>query len=587
MLHLGSSSAADLIDGGAEHPMAQIRDRRNETSHQHVGRKVTCPDNGQYDAEDCQAAIQGSRIPKTFEEEVHRLCTIRGIRHHYGFAQELYGVSFDFTRALNARDIMSGIIPTMLTPEEVPYCFWYPDIPTEETLRALVQTYPDIVYQVARACAVGGYFNLYKVLPEVHIAEEAGYTAAQRKSKGSQEIYSLIISQPVKFEIMNDYTCTVNTAGCRVAFLNGDTAPYSSLTVRTKYSGPRDITRAHMPWTVYHTEPHYFNIIEDWGIDDHDCEGLNPKPPEDYFPLVYTSLPADLPFIDKDKLIKVAAYNGEIDRYARLRRPQMLEDEWAMVVHGIYHNPTFAKWWSTQIPEHPQQRHEIKIRRAINARRIISNNLTWLTMDTPGELLPELIWYPNKLAHKRPDMFEDCLRACIVANYTWTWDDLLRAAPELLKGEKMYPLDPSVPEPEDPKLWWLSKHVGCGLWREAKASSNKQFQNDICAAVPDAAEKFRTPHVNSDWWGDYYMASDLYSPQKRSPVVKLHDPVQPGAREEGPYNGMDCGVGDVDIVLFLDCAVSRETWKREILDKGSLTVSLEEVFDLLGMEQTK
>lgn len=97
----------------------------------------------------------------------------------------------------------------------------------------------------------------------------------------------------------------VNSAGRRVVFLNGDTAPYSSLTVRIKYSGPRDITRAHMPWTVYHTEPHYFNITEDWGIDDHDCEGLNPKPPEDYFPLVYTSLPADLPFIDKDKLIKL------------------------------------------------------------------------------------------------------------------------------------------------------------------------------------------------------------------------------------------------------------------------------------------
>lgn len=216
-------------------------------------------------------------------------------------------------------------------------------------------------------------------------------------------------------------------------------------------------------------------------------------------------------------------------------------------------------------------------------------------MGTPGELLPELIWYPNvahwmtyeKLAHKRPDMFEDCLRACIVANYTWTWDDLLRAAPELLKGEKMYPLDPSVPEPEDPKLWWLSKHAGCGLWREARASSNKQFQNDISAAVPDAAEKCRTPHVNSDWWGDYYVASDLYSPQKRSPIVKLHDPVQPGAREEGPYNGMGCSVGDVDIALFLGCAVSRETWKREILDKGSPTASLEEVFDLLDMEQTK
>ncbi|BCS20906.1 uncharacterized protein APUU_21338A [Aspergillus puulaauensis] len=549
------------------------------------------PDNRQYDAEDCQAAIQGSRIPKTLDEEVHRLCTIRGIRHHYGFAKELRGVSLDFTRALNARDIMSGIIPTMLTPEEVPYCFWYPDIPTEQTLRALVQRYPDMVYQVARACAAAGYFDLYKeldVLPEVHVAEEAGYAAAQRNSKGSREIYDLIISQPIKFEIMNDYTRTVNTAGRRVACLNGDTAVYSSLTVRSKYSDPWDIEKAHMPWTEYHTDPPYFNITEDWGIDDKDCAGPNPKAPEDYFPLVYTPLPADLPFIDKDKLIQVAAYNGEIDRYARLRRPRMLEDEWAMVVHGIYHNPIFAKWWSTQIPEHPQHRHEINIRRAINARRIMSDDLTWLTMDTPGGLLPELIWYPNvahyttyeKLAHKRPDMFEDCLRASIVADYTWTWDDLLRAAPELLKDK--LPSEPES-EPEDPKLWWLSKCAGYGLWREARDSSNKKFQNDICAAVPDAAEKFRP----ENWWGDYYVASRLYSPQNRDPVVHLHDPVQPGACEEGPYNGMDCGVGDFDIALFLGSTVSRETWKREILDEGCMAARVDEVLDLLDMEQAK
>ena len=418
-------------------------------------------DNGKYDAGDCQAAIQGSRIPKTFDEEVHRLCTIRGIRHHYGFAQGLRGVSLDFTRALNARDIMSGIIPTML-PEEVPYCFWYPDIPKEETLRALLQQYPDLLYQVARACAVAGYLDLYKeldVLPEVHVAEEAGYAAIQRNSKGSQEIYNLIISQPIKFKIMDDYTCTVKTVGRQVAFLNGDTAVYSSLTVRSKYSSPRDLKKEAMPWTIYCTEPPYFNITEDWGIDDHDCEGPNSKALEDYFPLVYNPLPADLPFINKDKLIQVAAYNGEIDRYARLRRPQMLRHEWAMVVHGIYHNPIFAKWWSTQIPEHPQQRHEIKIRRAINARRIMSDDLTWLTIDTPGELLPELICYPKvahwmtyeKLAHKRPDMFEDCLRASIVGNYTWTWDDLLRAAPELLK-DKLFPCDFNAPEPENPKL---------------------------------------------------------------------------------------------------------------------------------------
>ncbi|KAJ5427073.1 hypothetical protein N7465_002143 [Penicillium sp. CMV-2018d] len=84
----------------------------------------------------------------------------------------------------------------------------------------------------------------------------------------------------------------------------------------------------------------------------------------------------------------------------------------------------FAKWWTIQIAEHPEERREIKIRCAINARRIMSNDLSWLTADTPGKLLPDLIWFPavahyltyGKLAHMRPDMFITCLRACIVAN---------------------------------------------------------------------------------------------------------------------------------------------------------------------------
>ncbi|KAJ6073192.1 hypothetical protein N7467_011277 [Penicillium canescens] len=540
-----------------------------------------------YDAEDCKDAIHGSRIPKTMGEQVHRLCTIRGIRHHYGFAQELRGVTPEFTRALNARDIMSGIIPTISQPEETPYCIWYPEVPKEDTLRALVQRYPDMLYHAARACAVAGYFDLYQELdplPEVHVAEEAGYASMQKSSNGSQQIYEHILSQPVKFEIMNDYTRTVNIAGRRVASLNGDTAAYSSLTARSKYYGPREFKIDAKPWHRFCTDPYYFNITEDWGIDDYDCEA--PNAPEDYLPLVFSPLPADLPFINKDKLIHVAAYNGDIDRYARLRRPQMLKHEWAMVIHGIYHNAIFAKWWTTQIAEQPEDRREIKIRCAINARRIMSDDLSWLTADTPGKLLPDLIWYPavahcvtyEKLAHMRPAMFETCLRACIVANDPWTWDDLLRAAPDIFKFTR----DSS--EPENPKLWWLSKHARYGLWGEAAASSNKIFQKDILAAVPDAAQKFKTPHTNSDWWGDYYVARDLYFPN-RSRLVRLYDPVQPGSTTEGPYDGMGCGIGDVDLALFLGGAISRETWKKEMEDEGSLQASIEEIWDLLELNQ--
>ncbi|KAJ5564848.1 hypothetical protein N7513_001090 [Penicillium frequentans] len=542
----------------------------------------------QYDEEACKDAVHGSRIPKDLSESCHRLSTIRGIRHHYGFAQQLHGIP-EFTRALNARDIMSGIIPTISRPEETPYCIWYPEVPTEDTLRALVQRYPDMLYHAARVCAVAGYVDLYKELdplPEVHIAEEAGYASMQKNSNGSQQIYQHILSQPVKFEIMNDYTRTVNFAGRRVAVLNGDTAVYSSLTARRKYYSPQGSTsiRYRKPWDTYCSYPHYFNITEDWGIDDHDCDA--PEAPEDYVPLVYNPLPADLPLINKDKLIHVAAYNGDIDRYARLRRPQMLEHEWALVVHGIYHYPFFAKYWTTQIPEHPEDegdRRDLKIRRAINARRIMSNDLSWLSPDTPGRVMPDLIWYPQlaycttyeKLAHRRPGMLEMCLRACIVAGDTHSWDDLLHDAFDIYKSD-------GDDEPEDPKMWWLSKHTRYGLWMEAESSSNKHFQNDISAAVPYAAQKFQCPHTNSDWWGDYYNAQSLYT-SDRDLVVQLFDPVHAGSTE-GPYNGMGCGIGDVDLALFLRDAISRETWKRGIEDEECLQAHLYEIWDLLELE---
>lgn len=74
-----------------------------------------------------------------------------------------------------------------------------------------------MLYQAARACAVAGYIDLYKELnplPDIHVAEEAGYASMQKSSNSSEHIYHHILSQPVKFEIMNDYTCTVNIAGC-------------------------------------------------------------------------------------------------------------------------------------------------------------------------------------------------------------------------------------------------------------------------------------------------------------------------------------------------------------------------------------
>lgn len=48
-------------------------------------------------------------------------------------------------------------------------------------------------------------------------------------------IYQYILSQSMKFTIMNDYERTVDIAGHRVTYVNSDTAVCSSLAARAKY----------------------------------------------------------------------------------------------------------------------------------------------------------------------------------------------------------------------------------------------------------------------------------------------------------------------------------------------------------------
>jgi hypothetical protein len=98
---------------------------------------------------------------------------------HAGFGAEVQSATPVLARAWNARRIMSNDLPAvedMSDPDHVPYCIWHPDVASESTYRILVQRFPQMRYEVARACAVAGYLGLYRkldVLPEVHVAEEA------------------------------------------------------------------------------------------------------------------------------------------------------------------------------------------------------------------------------------------------------------------------------------------------------------------------------------------------------------------------------------------------------------------------------
>lgn len=185
--------------------------------------------------DDCLAAIHGKRVPKVLGPETARICVVRGIRYHDGFATDLHGTAPEFTRALNARAIMSNRIPEMASYEECAYCIWHPETATEETYRRLARKYPQLRYQVGRACAIAGYKKLYSeldLLSDISIAEEARESGSA-DIFDSADIYRMIIAQSPFYKVLDDYTRTVNLDDPKeVTGINCDTAVRSSLDVK-------------------------------------------------------------------------------------------------------------------------------------------------------------------------------------------------------------------------------------------------------------------------------------------------------------------------------------------------------------------
>ncbi|KAJ6190184.1 hypothetical protein N7519_000205 [Penicillium mononematosum] len=152
-------------------------------------------------------------------------------------------------------------------------------------------------YVVGRACAVAGYTDLFHELdhlPDYHIAEEA------RESR-YVATYDAIMKAAVKHNAMDD---------CTRAGRNS----------KSQYNG--------LHWAM---DDGNCDIGEDRRVDKYDTD---PEPApfaikdEEIRPMLYNPLTPDLPTLNKDLLIIVAAFYGDIDRYARLRRPKMAHSEY-------------------------------------------------------------------------------------------------------------------------------------------------------------------------------------------------------------------------------------------------------------------
>ncbi|KAK2767334.1 hypothetical protein CKAH01_15228 [Colletotrichum kahawae] len=275
----------------------------------------------------------------------------------------------------------------------------------EETYRELSRQYPRMRYQVGKACAVAGYNRLYdelQLLPDISIAEEA-------EDNNNAYVRDAIINKPERYAVMNDYTRTINIDAPRAgASLNGDTAVRSTLEKTRPYGHD---TGKH---EFIEYSSHYFDIQEDCHV-----RPLHWRGPEytvlqsQYVDLTYKPLPRDLPPVNKDILILMAAWDGNIDRCSRLRRPKPVENEISTVIRGAYHHTPFARWLDTYVEDlFPDESEGVLVRRAIHARFIMNNDLSRIDRFTKGDSLPELFWWPHcphpdtlqEFAWRRPDM---------------------------------------------------------------------------------------------------------------------------------------------------------------------------------------
>ncbi|KAK1764206.1 hypothetical protein QBC33DRAFT_595411 [Phialemonium atrogriseum] len=295
---------------------------------------------------------------------------------------------------------MSNIVPDMADPEVFPYCIWHPDKATEETYRELARGYPAMRYHFGWACAVAGYTDLYRqldFLPYVSLAEEA-----RDNFKTSGAIFNYIVTRPVRYAVMDDCTGTVNLehpwAGVS---LNGDSQLRSVLVLRQALA---DVVTGYLRIDCS------FDIMEDGFLGEEDV-GRLPQP---------------LASVE-DLLIFMAAYEGNVDRDARLRRPPLMHIEYFCIIRGICHNTMFAKWWLDELESRQAALSPgsdcLGIKIAIVARLIMCNDLSLATTAEESDL-SYIIWYPLRprattlaeLARRRPCALRAVAHICVAAD---------------------------------------------------------------------------------------------------------------------------------------------------------------------------
>lgn len=423
-------------------------------------------------------------------------------------------------------------------------------------------------YQIARACAVANYLELFlemDLLPDVSVAEEA-------RASGSLKIYEAIMQSPLQYQIMNDYTREVTLQDPETACLNDDTAVLYTLDITQGIRKPQGMEEE----SVFESdeameeaqtlsgslsddeddlfpslgfEKKIFNITEDMSVDELDSE----DPRQNYLlELLSQPLPVHLPAGNKDILILMAAYYGNIERYARLRRPCMIKGEEGCLVRGVYHNTLFALWCGGQFA--PGNPDSADVKMAVYARMIMNNDLSRITnLDTRqpfAEFLfdrPYLIWFPtianpatykflaSTVAEMRPSVLHAAVYTKDKTLFDWMLDELGVA--------------PTLPALQEAKVQNRGSEYGPSYFVRRLEARSQELGIDLNAApVPNFKMCSAQPVYNSVWLAKELMPQDLYS----------------SVDDWGIYNGYRVDASEVELFVSAPESWRPDSWKVEL-----------------------
>jgi hypothetical protein len=285
-----------------------------------------------------------------------------------------------------------------------------------------------------------------------------------------------------------------------------------------------------------------FDLTEDMNVDEHESDGLTKRTlaSRSNLSLLYEPLPADLPTVQKDVLIQMAAYFGNVDRYVRLRRLKGVYVEMLCCVRGIYHSTFFAVWWSNQPgPKGPN------IEKAINARFIMNNVLSRAPFR--AGCVPYLIWWPKvaqestyrHLAKLQPEMIPQIVRACIYAGYQTLFDELLSKVT-----------------------------IDTILTRDAESQGFLYFRQALKERAKALGIVPQDPPTGQDW--RFWISSGFAEDTELVPKFVDDESVVIGF--EAPYDGIQCDASVFELIACLP-----EKWMLSASDeKGSRYLDYDE-----------